>query len=225
MLDPGKVGYQEHADSHDGKSKFRSPRMQQPATAPPPAAPATWYQRTFHGRVNQVREVRHEIAAHLARCPAADDAVLIASELAANSVTHSASAGEFFTVRCQVYPTYVWIEVEDLGGPWQLAQPDDRPHGLDIIGALAGPDNWGAETTSDGDRIVWVRLDLPGERMPDPGRVPDVARLTSGELKRARRELAISLALTRPGSPVRGPIMAHLSAIDAEIAGRGARQS
>jgi hypothetical protein len=27
--------------------------------------------------------------------------------------------------------------------------------------ALAGPDNWGTETTSDGDRIVWARLDLP----------------------------------------------------------------
>jgi hypothetical protein len=38
---------------------------------------------------------------------------------------------------------------------------DDRPHGLDIIEALVGPGNWGTETTSDGDRVVWVRLDLP----------------------------------------------------------------
>ena len=138
--------------------------MQQPATAPPPAHPSTWYQRTFHGRPDQVGQVRRDLARHLAGCPAADDAVLIASELAANSVMHSASGGEFFTVRCETHPGYVWIEVEDLGGPWQLAQPDGRPHGLDIIGALAGPDNWGADTTSDGDRIVWVRLDLPGER-------------------------------------------------------------
>jgi anti-sigma regulatory factor (Ser/Thr protein kinase) len=86
---------------------------------------------------------------------------LIASELAANSVVHSASAGEFFTVRCEAYPDYVWIEVEDLGGPWQLRPPDGRPHGLDIITTLAGPDNWGTETTSDGNRIVWARLDLP----------------------------------------------------------------
>lgn len=76
---------------------------------------------------------------------------------------HSASRDEFFTVRCQADPGYIWIEVEDLGGPWPLAQPDGRPHGLDIISALAGPDNWGAGTTSDGDRIVWARLDLPGE--------------------------------------------------------------
>jgi two-component sensor histidine kinase len=101
------------------------------------------------------------VASYLAGCPAADDAVLTTSELAANSVVHSASGGEFFTVRCQAYPDYVWVEVEDLGGPWRARQPDGRPHGLDLVNALAGPDNWGTETTSDGDRIVWARLDIP----------------------------------------------------------------
>jgi hypothetical protein len=86
--------------------------------------------------------------------------VLIASELAANALVHSASAGEFFTIRCEAYPAYVWVECEDLGGPWRCSKPGDRPHGLDIIKALAGPDNWGTETTSDGNRIVWARLDL-----------------------------------------------------------------
>jgi serine/threonine-protein kinase RsbW len=126
-----------------------------------PAEAATWYQRTFHGRTDQVPRVRREIAAYLDGCPAADDAVLIASELAANSVLHSASQGEFFTVRVEAYPDYVWIECEDLGGSWHCTSPADRPHGLDIVQALTGPDNWGVETTSDGDRIVWARLDLP----------------------------------------------------------------
>jgi hypothetical protein len=85
---------------------------------------------------------------------------------------------------------------------------------------LAGPDNWGADTTSDGDRIVWARLDLPGKAVPDPGRAPYVSHLTSGELERARRELAASLALARPDSPARVPILAHMTAIDTEIAGR-----
>ncbi|MGH3221290.1 MAG: ATP-binding protein, partial [Streptosporangiaceae bacterium] len=125
------------------------------------AKAATCYQRTFHGQADQVSQVRREVASYLAGCPAADDAVLTASELAANSVVHSASGGEFFTVRCQAYPDYVWVEVEDLGGPWRARQPDGRPHGLDLINALAGPDNWGTETTSDGDRIVWARLGIP----------------------------------------------------------------
>ncbi len=43
-------------------------------------------------------------------------------------------------------------------------KPDDRPHGLDVIEALTGPDGWGVGTTTSGSRIVWARLDLkPGE--------------------------------------------------------------
>ena len=48
----------------------------------------------------------------------------------------------------------------------------------------------------------------------------DVTALTAAELEAARRELAASLALARPGSPVCAPIRAHLAAIDAELAGR-----
>ena len=98
--------------------------------------------------------------------------MLIASELAANSVLHSASADEHFTVRCQACPDHVRIEVEDLGGPWHPGQPDSRPHGLDIITALTGPDDWGVDTTSQGNRIVWALLDQP-EPCGVP-RVPDV---------------------------------------------------
>ena len=53
------------------------------------------------------------------------------------------------------------VEAEDLGGPWRRRQPDGRPHGLDVVEALTGPDGWGVETTTDGGRIVWARLDLP----------------------------------------------------------------
>ena len=54
--------------------------------------------------------------------------------------------------------------------------------------------------------------------MPDPARSYDVSALTSEELERARRELAASLALTRPGSPARIPILTQITAIDAELA-------
>ena len=48
----------------------------------------------------------------------------------------------------------------------------------------------------------------------------DVTALTAAELEAARRELAASLALARPGSRVRMPIQARMAAIDAELAGR-----
>jgi hypothetical protein len=56
----------------------------------------------------------------------------------------------------------------------------------------------------------------------EPGRSPYVSGLTSGELERVRRELQASLALARPKSPTRGPILAHLGAIDTELARRTA---
>jgi anti-sigma regulatory factor (Ser/Thr protein kinase) len=86
--------------------------------------------------------------------------VLIVSELASNAVLHSASRGEFFTVRVELHADYVWVEAEDLGGPWRSRQRDDRPHGLDVVEALTGPDGWGTELTSDRGRVVWARLDL-----------------------------------------------------------------
>jgi hypothetical protein len=50
-----------------------------------------------------------------------------------------------------------------------------------------------------------------------------VSSLTDGELEHVRRELAASLALSRPGSPIHTPIQAQLSAIDAELAERARR--
>jgi len=51
----------------------------------------------------------------------------------------------------------------------------------------------------------------------------DVAGLTDAELDRARRELAASLALARPDSPVCVPVLARIAAIDTELTCRGVR--
>jgi len=105
-----------------------------------------------------VRHVRAALRAFLAGCPVADDAVHLLSELCANAIAHSDSKDEFFTVRCEVHPGYVRIECEDLGGEWHCRQQDERPHGLDIVEALTGPDGWGVDRIDDGDRVVWARL-------------------------------------------------------------------
>ncbi len=127
-------------------------------TAEPAAA--TRHTGTYPGRADQVRHVRRAVARHLAGCPIADDAVLIASELAANAILHSRSRTEHFTVRAELHPDHVRVEAEDLGGPLRRRQPDGRPHGLDVVRALTGPDGWGVETTADGGRVLWARLDL-----------------------------------------------------------------
>ena len=117
---------------------------------------------TYPGRAEQVRNVRRAVAAYLAGCPAADDAVLIASELATNAILHSQSRGGHFTIRAELHPDHVLIEAEDLGGPWRRRPSGDRPHGLTIVEALTGPEGWGVKTTSKSGRTVWARLGLEG---------------------------------------------------------------
>jgi anti-sigma regulatory factor (Ser/Thr protein kinase) len=123
------------------------------------AGTATGYKGTFQGRVEEAGRVRREIAGYLGDCPATDDMVLIADELAANCILHTRSRGGFFRVRCELSPVSVRIEVEDMGGPWRKRREDDRPHGLDIVEALAGPDGWGTEIIPDETRVVWARLE------------------------------------------------------------------
>jgi hypothetical protein len=127
------------------------------------ATPSCKREQVLPARPDQVRKARAFIASVLAGCPVADDAIMCISELATNSIVHSASrnAGGTFTVRAEVHHgDYVWIEVEDNGGAWnQHAHSDGRPHGLDIVRALT------AETGIDGDPITgwvtWARLDWP----------------------------------------------------------------
>ena len=63
---------------------------------------------------------------------------------------------------------------------------------------------------------------MGGSPVPEPSRSHDVSGLTAAELERTKRDLQASLALARPGSAACVPILAHLSAIDAELAGRSA---
>ena len=121
---------------------------------------ATRHTCTYPGRADQVRHVRRAVAQHLAGCPAADDAVLIASELASNAILHSRSRCGQFTIRAELHPDHILIEAEDLGGPWRPRPSGDRPHGLTVVEALTGPECWGVKTTGDGGRVVWARLDL-----------------------------------------------------------------
>ena len=116
------------------------------------------YAAVFRGRLDEVGRVRVAVARNLADCPVADDAVLIASEFAANAVVHSGSRGQFFAVRCLVRGSSCRVEVEDCGGLWRPGPGDpSRPHGLDLVEALAGPGNWGVAGDSSG-RVVWARL-------------------------------------------------------------------
>ncbi|MGD0243123.1 MAG: hypothetical protein ABSB59_22800 [Streptosporangiaceae bacterium] len=66
---------------------------------------------------------------------------------------------------------------------------------------------------------------IQASQPPRPCRPRDVSGLAAGELERTRRELTANLGLARPDSPARAPILAHISAIDTELARRTDQQS
>ncbi len=123
------------------------------------AAGTRHYTGTFPAEPAQVRHARAALAALLGDSPLAGDAILVLSELATNSVRHSASRdGGEFTLRAEVRAGHLRIEVEDAGGPWRGGPRDDgRPHGLDVVDAIAGAGNWGIDGDARG-RTAWARL-------------------------------------------------------------------
>ena len=52
----------------------------------------------------------------------------------------------------------------------------------------------------------------------------DVGQVTTAQLERTMRELRANLSLISPDSPAHVPILAHLRAIDAELARRAGNQ-
>jgi anti-sigma regulatory factor (Ser/Thr protein kinase) len=107
---------------------------------------------TYPAEPRQVGVARAALAGWLGGGPQADEAVLVASEFATNSVLHSSSKhGGAFTLRAEVSRDRLRIEVEDAGGPWcGGARDDGRPHGFDVVAAIAGPGNWASTGTPAG---------------------------------------------------------------------------
>lgn len=121
--------------------------------------PATAARRDFQGRADQVPVARQFVAGALGSCPASDDALLIASELAANAVKHSASGrGGTFSVAVIHSASGVRLEVTDQGGNWLAGAADglESGRGLLIVTALAR--SWGV-TGDEAGRQVWAELD------------------------------------------------------------------
>jgi anti-sigma regulatory factor (Ser/Thr protein kinase) len=118
---------------------------------------------TFAGRPDQVREARAFVARLLGPShPCQAVAVLLASELAANSVRHSGSAvpGETVTVTVVAWVAGVRVEVTDrkTDSVPVLRRPDDDAEGsrgLRLVDELA--DRWGYER-SGGRATTWFEI-------------------------------------------------------------------
>ena len=127
--------------------------------------------RVFLGTPREVQSAREFVAEVVGGCPVADDVILLASEVAANAVLHSASGkGGTFTVVVHPLNEVVRVEVHDGGSeaPPGIRSADDQAvsgRGLGLVELLAA--RWGHHGDRNG-RIVWFEMDLPPAPSPSP---------------------------------------------------------
>lgn len=123
--------------------------------------------RVFPGSADQVGRARQFVGQVLGECPAADDAVLLTSELVTNAVTHTASGrGGKIVVTVYRAGTRVRVEVRDDGSDqvpvvraYGLAE--ESGCGLGLVELMAHC--WGYRGGQRG-RIVWFMLEWkPGQ--------------------------------------------------------------
>jgi anti-sigma regulatory factor (Ser/Thr protein kinase) len=137
--------------------------MGHPAQTPAREAPeAVTLERDYPGVTSQARRVRADLAIITAGFPAAEDLILLTSELVTNAILHSRSGhpSRTFTVRVVLYlGEYAWVEVVDQGGTWTGDEHDEEHgRGLAIVAAVAGDGNWGIEG-DEASRVAWFRID------------------------------------------------------------------
>lgn len=141
--------------------------------ATPAALPLA--RQVFPGQPDQVPAARRFVCS-VVDSPAADDAALCTSELAANAVLHSASGrpGGQFTICAGMRPGgRARVEISDQGGPWGVPRQCDGQggRGLMIVRELARA--WGVEGDAGHGWTVWFEVGGSIE-------VPDITRRFPG---------------------------------------------
>jgi anti-sigma regulatory factor (Ser/Thr protein kinase) len=116
--------------------------------------------RAFRGDRDQIACVREFVREALGPVPVLDEAVLLASELSTNAITHTASSDGTFDVTIGRRLHSVRIEVRDAGsGGVPVARPQDGMaedgRGLGLVELLA--DRWG-HTGDESGRSVFFEL-------------------------------------------------------------------
>jgi anti-sigma regulatory factor (Ser/Thr protein kinase) len=176
----------DHPPRPNGKGE---PGPGHPGPAVAPASALRWWQ-VFGGNASEVAAVRRWLATLLPECPARDDVISVATELASNAIVHTASGHDgMFAVEVTWHRAMVRVAVADRGapaGPRVIEDPDgEAGRGLLLVRGLS------ARTGVEGDhhgRTVWAEVSWEG---------PD-ADLT-GVAEAAIREGEQALARCFPG--------------------------
>ncbi|MFC4905711.1 ATP-binding protein [Actinomadura gamaensis] len=122
---------------------------------PAPSVREMYWQRSFPGRPEQVREARFFLRTLLPGHPGLDDMLLVVDELAANAVQHTRSGepGGVFEVGVLLDGEHVAVSVVDQGGSGVPAgavsdELDESGRGLALVAALAVRCSWSGTEAS-----------------------------------------------------------------------------
>lgn len=150
--------------------------------------------RTFPGLPEQVGDVRAFIRRVVGDVDGVEDVVLVASELAANAIRHSASGnpGGRFVVQVVEFSDAWHVRVDDQGNKSSPAlthpeEDDEAGRGLPVVAALSRA--WGVIEDSRG-RTVWVDIPYPDDAV--------VAEFYEDEAARVLEQAALSGVVQSP---------------------------
>jgi serine/threonine-protein kinase RsbW len=156
-----------------------------------PLAGGLRWRRVFPGRERELAALRRWLSSLLPECPACDDVLTVANELASNAIQHTLSGhGAWFAVEVTWHPAVVQIAVADCGGPSKPRVINDpgaeRGRGLLMVQGLS------IRTGHTGDqrgRLVWAQVPwtAPNPPVPVASRDPYQAAVRDGEAALARR--------------------------------------
>jgi anti-sigma regulatory factor (Ser/Thr protein kinase) len=157
--------------------------------AAPAGPPESRWRRVFPGDERQLGLLRRWLSSLLPPCPARDDVVCVASELAANALRHSASGrGDWFAVEISRHPGMVRVAVADCGaasGPREVDDPDsENGRGMVLVRGLSARYGVRGDHRS---RLVWADIPWADPASPSPAREPGEAAIHHGEACLARQ--------------------------------------
>jgi anti-sigma regulatory factor (Ser/Thr protein kinase) len=158
---------------------------------PSPLAPNWRWRRVFPGHRQELSELRRWLRSLLPECPARDDVLSVANELASNAIQHTASGRDgWFAVEVTWPGQVVRVAVADEGapdGPRIAGTPtDEHGRGLVVVAGLS------AQTGVCGGlrgRLVWAEVPWEDAGAPAPGssRDPYESVIGNGEASLAGR--------------------------------------
>jgi len=157
-------------------------------------SPCLAWRRNFSGEFGQMSVLRRWISDLLPGCDARDTVILVASELGANAVRHTASGlpGGRFGVTVTWTADMVRIEVDDSGGPSVPAVIDgadgEGGRGLRLVVCLSA-----SLSVSGDEEGRFVRADIPwaaggGPPPQDSGHGTEVGPSSDSRLQARGRE-------------------------------------